>query len=158
MHWEKTGHYFSPVELPLNTHINTRASQFYQDTQSNVWESVPWTRLMAKFSQPNKQGLSSYRHTHKEDRHQSRGILTYSLLADNTPGLFNAWWASGGGTSLSHCCCLAWLISAPAFGEGTIHNLPLALWTDTFSMNGGKLRMNVVLSVHIHWYFWYLCK
>lgn len=67
---------------------------------------------------------------------EEEDILTYSPLPDNTTGFFDAWRPSCSGASLPHGCCLAGLVSAPAFGERTIHNLPLALWTNTWSING----------------------
>lgn len=70
-------------------------------------------------------GLSPF----KSDKH-TRPILTDCLLADDTPGFFNSWGPSGGGAALPHGC-LTWLISAPAFREGMIHNLSLAFWTYT---------------------------
>lgn len=59
-------------------------------------------------------------------------LLTHGLLADDAAGLLDAWGAGGGGAALPHGRCLAWLVSAPAFGEGAVHDLPLALGADTW--------------------------
>lgn len=91
------------------------------------------------------------------------GILTYGLLANNAPGLFDAGGAGGGGAALPHGCRLARLVPAPAFGEGAIHDLPLALGADAWcgrmdedrmsrcTFNGPSLR-SFPLSVTIHLY------
>lgn len=76
-------------------------------------------------------------------------ILTHGLLADNTAGLLDAWGTGGCGAALPHGCCLAWLVSAPAFREGPIHDLPLALSADTW---WGKAGGGQEVSLHFKWF------
>lgn len=64
---------------------------------------------------------------------RGHAVLTHGLLADDAAGLLDAWRAGGGGAALPHGCSLARLVPAPAFGEGAIHDLALALAADTWS-------------------------
>ncbi len=101
----------------------------------------------------------THTHTSATDSPQTGVILTYSLLANNASGFFDAWWASGGGAALPHGCCLSWLVPAPAFGEGTVHKLSLALRTYTWCrwMERGTMSQCTFKTTYLRTYVIYIC-